>query len=598
MSRYHQNQGRRPDRFIPAALLGACAYVALDYTGPLLLGGAINLFAACAWAIVALSAIAILQDGLRYWAEWCDYKCAKTPKGLRGTAAFATYKDIEHELNKTGWGIYFGAMAGRALIGQIASNMLTLGPAGSGKDVCVVLVGILTNFFSKTVVDFKGTSACILACLLRARGEIVHILNFGDLWTDILGVSACYNPLHLIADNFWRFENGIRDVTADVFELCMQLYPEPSGGDSNGNGYFRDGSRRIIGFAVQMAILIHGYAATLGHVLQILNDKELLHRYALWAAGRLEVEGKSAPQALPIHESPWIEKHDPMLTADYTQYLRGLASGIADLLDATDNRTFESFIAGAQNALAGFDQTTRASRITSKSTFRFADQKEGDAPVTVFLVADPSRMEAQSKILGVVQWCMLQEWKRHENKSRPVYLIAKEATNFKINGADSLMTWGREFGIRIHWILQSLSAFRKVYGKEALATMLSETVVKQILPGQRDPETLKLIVDLLGQQSIIAANFSGRTNVPGYALDGVGYQEHGRALLTADEIRRLDHKGILFLGQNRPVLVDLPPVAAIAPFRKQIAINPMFGKPYLLRRHLTIKQRGKPSLDP
>lgn len=595
MAKYpRQNGPRRPDRFVPSALLGGCAAAALDYTGPLLLGSGINLLAALAWVIVALSVLAIVQDGLRFGAEYLDRIAATTPTGLHGTAAFATYKDIESEFVLDNWGPYWGAFQGRSVIIGYQSNAVSVGTSGSGKDSGVIQISCLTNPHSKTIVDFKGTAASVLARTLRERGEIVHILDFGELYPEIYGPSAFYNTLDFITDHFWKTENGLQYVSADCLEIATQLLPEPSGGDSNGNGHFRTVSRKIIAFAIQIEILLRGYDANLPGVRAILEDQAALLRYALWAAGRLHVEGKEEPEAIPLHESPWVDRHDPATLANYRDYLRGLGASIASLLEAENSKAYENFIVGAQNALEGFDQTSRASKITAKSTFRFADQKEGGAPVTVFLVADPSRMEAQSKVLGLVQWCMLQEWKRHANKSRPVYLMANEATNFRINGADSLMTWGREFGIRIHWAIQSLSAFRKVYGKEALHTLLSETEIKQFLPAQRDPETLKLIEELLGRESIVTVNFNGRADRPGFGLDGFGYQEQGRALRTADEIRREKHQGLLFVRDNFALLTDQPPIAAIDPYRDQIDVNPVYGKPWLLPTELVIKQRGKP----
>ena len=295
---------------------------------------------------------------------------------------------------------------------------------------------------------------------------------------------------------------------------------------------------------------------------------------------------------MPIHEAPWADgRHDPGDIANYADYFAGLASSVADLLASDDSRTADAFITGAQQALARFNATTRASKKTRRSTFRFAEQKQGNRPVTVFIVADASRIEAQKQLLGLIQWCMLTEWKRHENKHCPVYLIANEATNFKIHGLDSLLTWGREYGVRLHLIIQSLSAFRRVYGQDVLNTLLSETEIKQFLAGQREPETLKLIEDvMLGQQSLSAQGHSGGRDQGGFGISGTNYSENARPLMTQDEIRRTD-KTILIIRKNKPMLTDLPPIAAIAPWRKQIGINPFYGKPFL--RPVVLRVRGR-----
>ena len=195
--------------------------------------------------------------------------------------------------------------------------------------------------------------------------------------------------------------------------------------------------------------------------------------------------------------------------------------------------------------------------------------------------------------MGLIQWCMLQEWKRSPHKHVPCYLLADECTNFKINDLGSLLTWGRGYGIRIHLVIQSLAAFIKVYGKQVLDIVLSETEIKQFLAGQREPETLSLIERTLAMQSVVAEGHRGKHGGAGFDTDGVDYKEDGRPLMTADEIRRTD-KTILVIRKNKPLLTDLPPIGAIHPWRDQIGINPFHGKPFLLPIILRLKRRGGP----
>ena len=185
---------------------------------------------------------------------------------------------------------------------------------------------------------------------------------------------------------------------------------------------------------------------------------------------------------------------------------------------------------------------------------------------------------------------MFVELKRHKNHHRPVYLIADEAINFKLHDLGSLLTWGRGYGLRLHLIIQNLPAFRKVYGKDVLSTLLSETEIKQFLPGQRELETLALIEkSMLGEQSLIAEGHSGNKETPNYWISGTDYREEGRVLMTADEIRRTDST-ILILRRNKPMLTQLPPIAAIAPFRDIIDINPFHGKLFLRPVVLTLRR--------
>jgi type IV secretion system protein VirD4 len=134
----------------------------------------------------------------------------------------------------------------------------------------------------------------VTADALRARGEEFHFLNFGDVNADTLGPSGSYNPLHLIADNYWR-AGGLLDVSDDLQEMATQLYPDPADGQGNDNQFFRDGSKDLLKFAMHISVLVDGYEANLGDVAAILDDREALLNHALWACGQLEVTTPAIP---------------------------------------------------------------------------------------------------------------------------------------------------------------------------------------------------------------------------------------------------------------------------------------------------------------
>lgn len=586
-----QAQQRKPEptkalKLFRSATLAGASGAALYASMPLSTGVEIHLVPAAALIGVAAGAAPLAAEGFRNLGDLFAILKARTPTGNKGTAGWASKNAVKADLVK-GKGPYWGALKGKAILADFASNALTVGPAGSGKGVAVIQPSVLSIPDSKVVIDFKGELACVLGEALTARGERVIYLNIGEMWEERLGPSASYNPLNLIADNFWR-PGGLQDVTADIRDIGLQLYPEPAGNAEGGGGkddnrYFRDGSRSLIGFAIQACILVHGHEASLGHVQQMLNDRGSLLQHALWIAARLE-QADGTLAEIPLENSPWAEIQDAADLANYRTYLRGLADSIARMMEGADARTFESFLTGAQQALASFDLTTRAHKCLSKSTFRFADLKDGP-PTSVFLIADASRIESQKDALGLVQWCMAQELKRAPNKDRPVYVLADECTNFQISGLESLLTWGRGYGVRLHLVVQSLAAFRRVYGRDALSTLLSETEIKQFLPGQREPETLKLVEEMLGARSVIGESHRRDAKREFIGVDGASFSEEARALMTADEVRRTD-KSILFIRRNKPLLIDQPPIAAIHPYRDLIGINPFHRKPYRKRMAL------------
>ncbi|MBL8499054.1 MAG: type IV secretory system conjugative DNA transfer family protein [Nitrosomonas sp.] len=290
----------------------------------------------------------------------------------------------------------------------------------------------------------------------------------------------------------------------------------------------------------------------------------------------VDIEGKAhADGPLPIEHTEWAKAHDPQDVAEFAALVRARAKNLIALMSGGDSRTFDTFITGAQQALAPFAFGHLAAAM-GRSTFNMADLK-GNKPTTLFIVADASRMEAYKAYVGLMQWCCLTAMKRHPNKERPLYFILDEASNYKINGLESLLTWGRSYGLRLHLIFQDFAAFERTYGKTALDTLMSETEIKQFLPGQRSPKTLELISrQMLGEQSMIAMGANR-------SIEHLGMNETisevGRPLATPDEIRCMD-KGILFVRQFRPILFEPISYAEIEPWRSQVGINPFHGKPF------------------
>ena len=262
------------------------------------------------------------------------------------------------------------------------------------------------------------------------------------------------------------------------------------------------------------------------------------------------------------------------------------------MLEAPDSRMVDGILAGAQeSALSNFDITTRSNKITSKTTFRWSDLKEFDEKgraTSVCVMLDPKKMAAQSKVLGVLNWCMLLELKRHPDKSVPVNVLVDEAGNIPWRDLEGDLTWTRAYSIKLIFAFQNFPAFARRHGKAALECLLSEAQTVLIMPGQRNPETLSMTERMLSTQSVISQTHNSNRSSGMYAMDGYGLQEIGKPLMNAEEIRTTK-KGLLRIDNNNWMQVDLPSIAEIHPWRKQLAVSPFTGKPYLKPVTLRIK---------
>lgn len=598
-------QKNKGSRLIPACLLAGVSWYALRHVEPLHTGNGVNIVTAGVWGMLAISGSVILGDIFKAVSQILEWFAANTPKRLKGTSDWVkTLREVRNDLVLDDWGPFWGAFSERyflifhrrkEVIADHESNALVCGTSASGKGITDLQVNAMTIRSSKVILCFKGENTCVLAGPLRERGEDVRVINLGDLFPDIIGESDTYNVVISIADNFDR-PGGLLDVFDDAFELNMQLLPEPKGGDgSNDDGYFRQGSREMMCFAVVFNVLILGDAATLGDVSHALSDRDTLLKDAQWASEKLETgDGPATHRKMPLENQPWVKHHDPEDIENFIEAFRDLAAKISGVLENRESKAADAFLTGAQQALARFSKGTRAHKKISSSSFRFAKLKEGKKPTTVFIVIDASRIEAQAPVVSLILWGMLTEFKRHPNKHEPVYILADEITNFQVQGLVAGLTWYRGFGIRMRLYLQNFPAFREAYGEPALKTLLSECEVKIFLPGLRDPETIKFVRETLAERAVISRGRRGNREKGFFNIDGIDYRENEVPLMTEDEIRRTD-KSIFFLRGNKPMLLEPIKIAEIEPFRKQIDINPFHGKPFLLPVKLRLK-RGNRSL--
>ncbi len=552
--------------------------------GALYEGENIQWIVAAVYSLTTIACLRVIIQILNFFAQFLDWVSSYQATGKNGTASWASEKDIRKEVSRTHGKPFWGRMITgrkRPIFSDFASNAMTVAPAGSGKGIYSVITNGLSIKFSKVFIDFKGELVCILKAALEKRGETVRVLNPGGLWQSIVGSSDSYNPLDIIADDLER-SRGLRDVPDDLRELSSQILSEPaqSGGE---NTYWREGSRRCMGIAMILKSMIDGRDATLSSVALLIDDRDALEHSLRWIVG-IDHEGNPLPEgAMPIESCSWAQNHSASDLAEFIQWVRAQAKSLLSLMGTGESRTFDSFISGAQQALAPF-AFGRLAPAMRRSTFSMNDLKSKDRSTSLFIVADASRMEAYKSYTGLIQWCAMTAIKRHPNKATPVYFIMDEATNYKIHSLESLLTWGRSYGLRLYLIFQDISAFENTYGKTAVETLLSETEIKQFLPGQRSPKTLELISQLLGQQSVMSAGLSPKE---------IGIQENtgeaGRALMTADEVRRSSYS-LLFIRQARPLLIEPISYAEVHPWRKQAGINPFHGKPF--RKKIKIRLRG------
>lgn len=497
---------------------------------------------------LALSFLELLRNLLLRWY-------ALKPTQNYGSAQWAKEKELKRaKLFKTN-GLFLGVSAnsGRPLFFDGETHGLTLSPAGGGKTTCFVIPALLhARDISMIVPDLKGTLACVTKYAREKKHkQKIYCVNPAKLYEDQLGKPARYNPLQILIDS-WQQGNH-EDLITDAQAIALQLLQEPQYGGEN--TFFRNGGRMIIVFCIIYLITRDDdKPANLSDVLKLLRNEPLLK------------------EALLIASCSDLIKGD----------LADIANDLLAKIDQNDKRQWESFREGAVQALSAFSSSGWLAESTSDCDFRFADLKK--KKITVYLIADPTRMKVYAPWLGLLGWCALTELTRCQSKKQVLFLF-DEAANFRIEGLISKLTELRGYGCRVWFALQSLDAFAKTYGRDDLQTLLEQCECQQFF-GIQSHKTAEFISRTLGNMTVKTDNY----NLGHMIYDPVNFNigEHARPLLTPDEVRQFPDQILLLKGQA-PIHAIKRSYHEVSPWKRWARIDPMYGKKFKSKTKLTLR---------
>ncbi|MEO0698971.1 MAG: type IV secretory system conjugative DNA transfer family protein, partial [Pseudomonadota bacterium] len=463
---------------------------------------------------------------------------ALRPKRSEASASWLTKRQARKAgLAKTK-GLFLGILEGQPLFIPSAVHGLLCSPARKGKTTGFVMAALAHDIgTSRIVADMKGELAAQTARLIEERhGQKVIILNPAHKFG--LG-NAAYNPLQIILDDLAFTPE---DAIADAWSLAFQLVGTPPGGDRD--PFWPNGTRKLIVFViVALCVLRDETEANLPRAFAILGDNDDFERLLSEARASDALGGE----------------------------LANLATNIASSWE--DNpKHFESFREGAVQALVAFGPSGRLAPSMAHCDFRFSDLKA--EKTTLFLVCDYSRMDVFAPWLGLLIWAALKELVRSDDAT-PVQFLLDEFTNYRLSGLPNALTALGGYGVRCWMVVQELEEVSRVYGREALATILSQTDVKQFF-GVSSFETAGLVSRMLGDEEITSESF-GMGGAPS-DMPSLSIGRAKRPLLTPDQIRRLsDDEQILFIKNLPPAKALKAGYHEVAPWRMDVANNPLHG---------------------
>ena len=407
------------------------------------------------------------------------------------------------------------------------THSLCIGATRSGKTRSVVLqsVGLLgLSGESLIISDPKGEIYTYTYPYLKALGYEVICLDFknplkGDRYNFLQPVIEAIDA------------NDIPRAVDATWDLTAALVPE----NSHNEKIWTNGEASIIASAI-MAVV---YDNKIGSHRKYQNMSNV---YFFISEMCKAVDG-----SMPII------KYMKKLPANHP------AKALLAISEVAPSKTRGSFYTSALTTLRLFTNPMIHS-MTRESDFDLRHM--GDKKQALFIILPDEKTTYYSLASLFVNQCYMQLVKNADGRGgrlkRRVNFMLEEFGNFvKIPDFANKLTVGGGRGIRFNLFLQSFMQLDEKYGKEISGTIKSNCETWIYLQAD-DLNTLEEISKKLGNYTVSTYSLSSSHGKYSNPSSSHSINLTHRALLTVDEIRRINRPYTLITSRNHPAMMQLP----------------------------------------
>lgn len=394
-------------------------------------------------------------------------------------------------------------------------NTIVIGGSGAGKTRFYAKPNILQCNTSFVVLDPKGEIIRSVGHLLEAKDYVIKVIDLIDM-----SKSLGYNPFHYIQND------------KDILKLITNLIRNTTPKGSNTNDPFWEKSETALLEAL-MLYLYH-YAPedeqNFTMVMEMLNYAEV-------------------KEDEEDYESPLDELFKRLETLDFNS----LALKQYKIYKQAAGKTAKSILISVGVRLAAFNLEELA------SLTRFDEmelEQIGERKTALFAII-PDNDSTFNFIVGMLYTQLFQmlyyqaDYVHGGELPVPVHFLMDEFANVALpDEFDKLLSTMRSRQIFVSIILQNLAQIKALY-KDSWESIVGNCDELYYLGGN-EQSTHKYISELLGKETLDTNTFGKSTGHSGsYSTN---FQQTGRELLTADEVRLLDNNdGLLFVRGERPI---------------------------------------------
>ena len=394
-------------------------------------------------------------------------------------------------------------------------NTVVIGGSGAGKTRFYAKPNIMQCNTSFVVLDPKGEIIRSVGHLLEDNGYVIKVIDLIDM-----SKSLGYNPFHYIQSD------------KDVLKLITNLIRNTTPKGSSTNDPFWEKSETALLEAL-MLYLYH-YAPedeqNFTMVMEMLNYAEI-------------------KEDEEDYESPLDELFKRLEMIDSNS----LALKQYKIYKQAAGKTAKSILISVGVRLAAFNLEELAS-LTKYDEMEL--EQIGERKTALFAII-PDNDSTFNFVVGMLYTQLFQmlyyqaDYVHGGELPVPVHFLMDEFANVALpDEFDKLLSTMRSRQIFVSIILQNLAQIKALY-KDSWESILGNCDETYYLGGN-EQSTHKYISELLGKETLDTNTYGKSEGRSGnYSTN---YQQTGRELLTADEVRLLDNNyGLLFIKGERPV---------------------------------------------
>ena len=394
-------------------------------------------------------------------------------------------------------------------------NTVVIGGSGTGKTRFYAKPNIMQCNTSFVVLDPKGEIIRSVGHLLEENCYVIKVIDLIDM-----SKSLGYNPFHYIQSD------------KDVLKLITNLIRNTTPKGSSTNDPFWEKSET----ALLEALMLYLYHYAPEDEQNFTMVMEMLN-YA-------EVKEDEEDYESPLDE---LFKRLEMIDSN------SLALKQYKIYKQAAGKTAKSILISVGVRLAAFNLEELAS-LTKYDEMEL--EQIGERKTALFAII-PDNDSTFNFVVGMLYTQLFQmlyyqaDYVHGGELPVPVHFLMDEFANVALpDEFDKLLSTMRSRQIFVSIILQNLAQIKALY-KDSWESILGNCDETYYLGGN-EQSTHKYISELLGKETLDTNTYGKSEGRSGnYSTN---YQQTGRELLTADEVRLLDNNyGLLFIKGERPV---------------------------------------------